>query len=98
MPADASFPVFDLARFEAASPGEKRALGAEVDAICRTTGFLAVAGHGVPDATVEAGLDESGSLLRPAARAEAEREGALPRLSLRLSRAGDGVARALARS
>ena len=54
MPADASFPVFDLARFEAGSPGEKRALGAEVDAICRTTGFLAVAGHGVPDATVEA--------------------------------------------
>src|ERR1700678_3452253 len=54
MPADASFPVFDLARFEAGSPSEKGALGAEVDAICRTTGFLAVAGHGVPDATVEA--------------------------------------------
>ena len=54
MPADASFPVFDLARFEAGSPSEKRALGAEVDAICRTTGFLAVAGHGVPDAIVEA--------------------------------------------
>src|SRR5271154_2584216 len=54
MPADASFPVFDLARFEAGSPDEMRALGAEVDAICRTTGFLPVSGHGVPDATVEA--------------------------------------------
>ena len=54
MTRDASFPVFDLARFEAGSPDEMRALGAEVDAICRTTGFLAVAGHGVPDATVEA--------------------------------------------
>src|SRR5277367_3075335 len=49
-----SFPVFDLARFEAGSSDEMRALGAEVDAICRATGFLAVAGHGVPDATVEA--------------------------------------------
>ncbi len=54
MARDASFPVLDLARFEAGSPGEKRAFGAEVDAICRTTGFLAVAGHGVPDATIEA--------------------------------------------
>ena len=54
MAGDASFPVFDLASFEAGSPGEKRTLGAEVDAICRTTSFLAVAGHGVPDAVVEA--------------------------------------------
>ena len=52
MPADASFPVFDLARFEAGSPDEMRALGAEVDAICRTTGFLAVSGHGVPAALI----------------------------------------------
>jgi isopenicillin N synthase-like dioxygenase len=54
MSRGASFPVFDLARFEAGSPTEKRALGAEVDAICRTTGFLAVAGHGVPDPIVKA--------------------------------------------
>ena len=54
MSPDAPFSVFDLARFEAGSPGEKRALGAEVDAICRKTGFLAVAGHGVPDAVIEA--------------------------------------------
>jgi isopenicillin N synthase-like dioxygenase len=54
MARDAAFPVFDLARFEAGSPAEKRALGVEVDAICRATGFLAVAGHRVPDATVDA--------------------------------------------
>ena len=47
-----AFPVFDLARFEAGAPAEKRALGAEVDAICRETGFLAVSSHGVPEATI----------------------------------------------
>ena len=54
MAGDTHFPVFDLARFEAGSPREKLALGAEVDAICRTSGFLAVAGHGVPDDTIKA--------------------------------------------
>ena len=54
MDGDASFPVFDLGRFEAASPAEKRALGARIDAICRATGFLAVSGHGVPRATIDA--------------------------------------------
>jgi isopenicillin N synthase-like dioxygenase len=53
MDGGASFPMFDLGRFEAASPAEKGALGAEIDAICRATGFLAVAGHGVPRATME---------------------------------------------
>jgi isopenicillin N synthase-like dioxygenase len=48
------FPVFDLARFETASAGEKLALTAEVDAICRVTGFLAIVGHGVPEAIIGA--------------------------------------------
>jgi isopenicillin N synthase-like dioxygenase len=48
------FPVFDLARFESAEASEKLALAAEVDAICRTTGFLAIVGHGVSDAVVDA--------------------------------------------
>ena len=48
------FPVFDLARFEAASPQEKSALAADVDVVCRKTGFLAVSGHGVSQATIEA--------------------------------------------
>jgi isopenicillin N synthase-like dioxygenase len=49
-----NFPVFDLARFETASAGEKLALAAEVDAICRATGFLAIVGHGVPEAVIGA--------------------------------------------
>ena len=48
------FPVFDLARFEASSTEERRALAADVDSICRETGFLALSGHGVPQATIEA--------------------------------------------
>ncbi|MDP3896106.1 MAG: 2-oxoglutarate and iron-dependent oxygenase domain-containing protein [Mesorhizobium sp.] len=42
-----AFPVFDLGRFETADPAERARLGAEVDAICRSTGFLAIANHGV---------------------------------------------------
>ncbi|PZM13552.1 isopenicillin N synthase family dioxygenase [Rhizobium tubonense] len=42
-----SFPVFDLGAFEAAGVDEKKRLGATVDAICRSTGFLAIANHGV---------------------------------------------------
>jgi len=48
------FPVFDLARFETASSEEKLALAAEVDAICRATGFLAIVGHGVSGAVIGA--------------------------------------------
>ncbi len=44
----ASFPVFDLSRFEGAGPQERRRLGHEVDGICRATGFLAISGHSVP--------------------------------------------------
>ena len=49
-----NFPIFDLARYEAASPEEKLALAAEVDAICRATGFLAIVGHGVVPAVIDA--------------------------------------------
>ncbi len=49
----AGFPVFDLAAFEAATPERRRALGAEVDTICRQTGFLAIANHGVPKAIID---------------------------------------------
>jgi isopenicillin N synthase-like dioxygenase len=50
----ADFPVFELAAFETADGPGRRALGAEVDRICRETGFLAVARHGVPDPVIEA--------------------------------------------
>ena len=49
-----TFPIFDLCKFEQAGPGEKRVLAAKVDAICRATGFLAIAGHGVPEAVIRA--------------------------------------------
>lgn len=48
------FPVFDLSRFEKAGAAERAALGREVDDICRSTGFLAISGHGVPQQTIEA--------------------------------------------
>ena len=47
-----SFPIFDLGAFEAADHEEKRRLGAEVDRICRSTGFLAIANHSVADAII----------------------------------------------
>ena len=46
------FPIFDLGRFEAAGGAGRRALADEVDAICRNTGFLAIANHGVPRAAI----------------------------------------------
>ena len=49
-----SFPVFDLGQFETASAARKKALGREVDHICRSTGFLAVKSHGVPQAVIDA--------------------------------------------
>ena len=54
MTTDLAFPVFDLVHFERASPEDKRALGREIDAVCRKTGFLAVSGHGVPQTTIDA--------------------------------------------
>ncbi|CAN7321085.1 isopenicillin N synthase family oxygenase [Rhizobium rhizogenes] len=51
--SDQSFPIFDLGAFEAAGDQEKKRLGAVVDEICRSTGFLAIANHGVADAVIE---------------------------------------------
>lgn len=48
-----SFPVFDLAAFERADAQERARLGAEVDRICRETGFLAIASHGVPQGVID---------------------------------------------
>jgi isopenicillin N synthase-like dioxygenase len=42
-----TFPAFDLAAFEAATGTERRAHAAQIDAICRETGFLVLHGHGV---------------------------------------------------
>ena len=48
-----AFPIFDLAAFETATADGKRRLGAVVDEICRSTGFLAIANHGIDDRTIE---------------------------------------------
>ena len=48
------FAAFDLARFETAVTPERETLAAAVDAACRSTGFLAVTGHGVSPATITA--------------------------------------------
>jgi isopenicillin N synthase-like dioxygenase len=53
MPSQTSFPIFDLGAFEAASAAEKQRLGSVVDAICRSTGFLAIANHGIGDRTID---------------------------------------------
>jgi isopenicillin N synthase-like dioxygenase len=47
------FPVFDLTRFAGADGASKARLGREVDGICRETGFLAISGHGVPEAMID---------------------------------------------
>ncbi len=47
-----TFPHFDLGAFETATGMTRRARAAEIDAICRETGFLVLTGHGVPDATI----------------------------------------------
>jgi isopenicillin N synthase-like dioxygenase len=48
-----TFPVVSLNRFETADAAGRKLLALEVDAICRTTGFLAIADHGVPQAVID---------------------------------------------
>ena len=47
------FPVFDLGHYEQADAGKRAELAATVDRICRETGFLAVANHGVPQPVID---------------------------------------------
>ena len=44
----------DLGAFEVASGAERAALAAEVDRICRESGFLVLEGHGVPENVISA--------------------------------------------
>ncbi len=46
--------AFDLSAFEIATGAARAELAAQVDAICRETGFLAITGHGVPENVIEA--------------------------------------------
>lgn len=48
----AAFPRFDLAAFEAAHQDARQDLAAQLDRICRDTGFLVLEGHGVDPALI----------------------------------------------
>ncbi|WP_147125587.1 isopenicillin N synthase family dioxygenase [Shimia ponticola] len=43
----------DLAAFEAAEGGQRAAIAADVDRICRESGFLVLSGHGVPQPVIQ---------------------------------------------
>jgi isopenicillin N synthase-like dioxygenase len=47
-----ALPVVDLGAFFAAEGKERREIARNVDEICKGTGFLLVAGHGVPEAVI----------------------------------------------
>ncbi|MBI1416380.1 MAG: isopenicillin N synthase family oxygenase [Limimaricola sp.] len=48
-----SLATVDLAGFEAATGAARAARAAEIDRICRETGFLVLTGHGVPQAVID---------------------------------------------
>lgn len=54
-----AFPVFSLNTFETATGAERKRLAAEVDNICRTTGFLAISDHGVPQDVIDAAWNKA---------------------------------------
>jgi isopenicillin N synthase-like dioxygenase len=49
-----AFPTVSLKTFETADADGKKILALEVDAICRTSGFLAISDHGVPQVVIDA--------------------------------------------
>jgi isopenicillin N synthase-like dioxygenase len=48
------FPIFDLSEFEKSTGSERARKAAEIDEICRRSGFLAIKGHGVPRDVIDA--------------------------------------------
>lgn len=52
------FPVVDISVFADGPQSAKRSLASRVDDVCRTTGFLAIVGHGVPE-EVSAGVQST---------------------------------------
>ncbi|MFM8867741.1 MAG: 2-oxoglutarate and iron-dependent oxygenase domain-containing protein, partial [Ilumatobacteraceae bacterium] len=51
---DRAAPIVDLTAFETGSHDAKRRIAAEVDEICRNTGFITLVGHGVDERTMRA--------------------------------------------
>jgi len=54
-----AFDSFDLAAFERARGAQRRAAAEQLDRICRSTGFLILAGHGVPEAVIRGVRDQA---------------------------------------
>ena len=70
------FPLIDLLDFQAAPPSAKRDIGRQVDEICRQTGFLAIAGHGIPDQVIAGAWSASRTFFD--LRAESKLEVSMP--------------------
>jgi isopenicillin N synthase-like dioxygenase len=51
--ASIDVPVIDISRYFGGGLTDKRAVAREIDAACRSIGFLVITGHGVPEALVE---------------------------------------------
>ena len=53
------FPIVSLRAFEAARGGDRRLIAEEVDRICRSSGFLAIADHGIPQGVIDSAWDKA---------------------------------------
>ena len=53
------FPIVSLRAFEAASGADRKLIAEEVDRIGRSSGFLAIADHGVPQGVIDSAWDEA---------------------------------------
>ena len=54
MVAEMEFPKFNLQKFEKSEGTHRKELAAELDSICRETGFLLLENHGVSNAIIDA--------------------------------------------
>ncbi|HEX4296800.1 MAG TPA: 2-oxoglutarate and iron-dependent oxygenase domain-containing protein, partial [Devosia sp.] len=48
-----AFPIVSLRSFETSGSAQRKSFAGEVDGICRRTGFLAIADHGVPQEVID---------------------------------------------
>jgi isopenicillin N synthase-like dioxygenase len=64
--------AWDLAAWEASAGQERAARAAELDRICRGTGFLVLSGHGVPPATIDAAWEAARAFFAQPPEAKAE--------------------------
>lgn len=53
------FPIVSLRAFEAARAADRKVMAEEVDRICRSSGFLAISDHGVPQDIIDGAWDKA---------------------------------------